>query len=426
MSILNHGIHNHGIHKQYSRSHSRSHRAILIAILSLSVFLMKVDKCASFAPRHVNANNVNKVSNVSVASIFALQCQLLGMNCATPTDFSFSFKGFSLRGGSTDVHCHGWGLLFYQGKGVRCFHDPDPCAESPIAKFVQEHPLSTYNMIAHIRYATVGKVALENVHPFTREMWGIHFSFAHNGDVPLFKLEGNDHGRVSVSGSGNGTNGNSSGNGNSLQEQQLPWVGQIQGERVYNPVGDTDSEKLFCSVLNALRARFRTLPSLPMLHGYLKELLNEIVAYDEEQTILNFIMGCGEHISFAYSWPGQRPGSTVWNALHYVVREPPFQQAALVDCDYQVDFAKLAGDGDRVAVIATKPLTLNENWVEFERNQLILFDEGKPFLESADCITAELAGHGLDSNAIPSSPLLKEDTRRFVLSNRSLFSGADI
>jgi hypothetical protein len=39
-----------------------------------------------------------------------LHCQLLGMNCRNPTDFSFSFKGFSLRGGSTDIHCHGWGL----------------------------------------------------------------------------------------------------------------------------------------------------------------------------------------------------------------------------------------------------------------------------------------------------------------------------
>ena len=32
-------------------------------------------------------------------------------------------------------------------------------------------------------------MALENVHPFTREMWGILWCFAHNGDVPTFSSE---------------------------------------------------------------------------------------------------------------------------------------------------------------------------------------------------------------------------------------------
>ena len=31
-------------------------------------------------------------------------CQLLGMNCAEPTDVTFSFTGFAARGGVTDHH----------------------------------------------------------------------------------------------------------------------------------------------------------------------------------------------------------------------------------------------------------------------------------------------------------------------------------
>lgn len=31
-------------------------------------------------------------------------CQLLGMNCNTPTDIGFSFAGFRQRGGATDHH----------------------------------------------------------------------------------------------------------------------------------------------------------------------------------------------------------------------------------------------------------------------------------------------------------------------------------
>ena len=97
-------------------------------------------------------------------------CQLLGMNCAAPTDFGFSFRGFKQRGGHTDIHSHGWGLAIYEGRGLRTFHDLLPAAESPVADLVSRYPIKTYNMMAHIRYATQGEVSLENVHPFQREM----------------------------------------------------------------------------------------------------------------------------------------------------------------------------------------------------------------------------------------------------------------
>lgn len=97
-------------------------------------------------------------------------CQLLGMNSAAPTDFSFSFRGFCRRGGHTDIHSHGWGLAIYEGKGLRTFNEPRPAAESPVAQLVSLYPIKTYNMMAHIRYATQGAVTLENVHPFRREM----------------------------------------------------------------------------------------------------------------------------------------------------------------------------------------------------------------------------------------------------------------
>ena len=53
-------------------------------------------------------------------------CQLLGMNCNTPTDIMFSFEGFRRRGGITDHHADGFGIGFFEGKGVRLFHDDKP------------------------------------------------------------------------------------------------------------------------------------------------------------------------------------------------------------------------------------------------------------------------------------------------------------
>lgn len=365
----------------------------------VALLLSKFDVTVSFGIDGVSSflKSAYRPSNTVIA------CQILGMNSATPTDFTFSWKGFSCRGGDTDVHCHGWGIAFYEGRGIRAFHDPNPAASSPIAELVSNYPMKTHNMIAHIRYATQGEVCLENVHPFHREMWGIQWSFAHNGDVPMFNC----------------------------RRGELPSLGNVQGESIeqsYNPIGDTDSEKIFCAILNALKVKFSTRPSLPELHDYLQILLKEVVDYDQEGTILNFLLSCGEHVQFAYSWPGSRPGSKVWNGLHYVIREPPFKRAALFDCDYEVDFAQLANENDRVAVIATKPLTLGEEWVEFERGELILFDSGLPHLSPEESIRSELSGHGLDTDCLPSAPKeLKEDKRRFEKRrNSQTFTGAGI
>ena len=140
-------------------------------------------------------------------------CQLLGMNCNVPTDICFSFTGFRKRGGDTDVHADGWGIAFFEGKGVRLFLDPQPSARSQIAELVRHYPICSLNVIAHIRKATQGIVSLENTHPFQRELWGTYWVYAHNGHLPQFHpaLDG-----------------------------------------TFKPVGNTDSENIFCWLLQSL------------------------------------------------------------------------------------------------------------------------------------------------------------------------------
>jgi predicted glutamine amidotransferase len=77
-------------------------------------------------------------------------CQLLGMNCAAETDFSFSLRGFCQRGGVTDIHAHGFGIAIYEGRGVRTFLDTQAAANSPVAKLVQEYPIRTYVRLEYI------------------------------------------------------------------------------------------------------------------------------------------------------------------------------------------------------------------------------------------------------------------------------------
>jgi len=104
---------------------------------------------------------------------------------------------------------------------------------------------------------------------------------------------------------------------------------------------------------------------------------------------------CGQHTLFSFSWPGARPNSTVWNGLYYTIREPPFTTAELIDMDYKVDFSTVTTQYDRVAVIATKPLTKNELWVEMKKGELLMFSKGLPYHEAKQCEIKEKEGKDL-------------------------------
>lgn len=64
--------------------------------------------------------------------------------------------------------------------------------------------------------------------------------------------------------------------------------------------------------------------------------------------------------------------------LSYIVREAPFSEAHLRDQDVTVDFSTETTPDDRVAVIATLPLTDNETWQAMAAGSLWCFEEGKP------------------------------------------------
>lgn len=252
-------------------------------------------------------------------------CQLLGMNCNVPTDICFSFEGFCARGGKTDDHKDGWGIAFFEGLGCRVFLDDHPSISSPVAAFIRQYPIKSTNVIAHIRKATIGPVGLENCHPFKRELWGRYWVFAHNGDLPTLPLE-------------------------------------LKG--TYRPVGETDSERAFCLILNTLRQGFGShKPRITDLYPVLQRITQAIASHG----IFNYLLSDGEHF-FAHC-------ST---KLCYIVRQAPFAPAHLIDEDITVDFQELTTPSDRVAVIATTSLTDNEIWTPLQPGQLLVFHQGRP------------------------------------------------
>lgn len=244
------------------------------------------------------------------------------MSANTPTDLCFSFTGLTRRGGATGPHKDGWGVAFYEGKGVRAFHESGASANSRIAEVVQTHPIKSEVAICHIRQANVGSVCLANTHPFMRELWGRYWTFAHNGQLTGF--------------------------------QALPGF--------YEPVGTTDSEALFCDILNHLRTETDRDASRQTLVAILVRLARSYAC----QGVFNLLLSNGDWL-FSYCT----------TKMASITRRAPFGPACLKDADVAVDFAAETTPDDIVSVIVTEPLTTDERWDIYEPGEWRLWRGGE-------------------------------------------------
>ena len=246
-------------------------------------------------------------------------CQLLGMNANTPTDVMFSFTGLAQR---ADEHKDGFGIAFFEDKGLCHFIDRDSARESPVAQMVRNYPIKSDNVIAHIHKATQGQVRLENAHPFVRELWGRYWVFAHNGDLK-------------------------------------DYAPRLHG--AFRPVGDTDSERAFCWLMQELAKAHASVPSIEELSCTLRELLPQPARHGT----FNMLLSNGQAL-----WAH---GST---QLYSLQRQHPFGQATLADEDLSIDLAPLTTPSDRAVIVATQPLTQGEAWQALAPGEMRVFVDG--------------------------------------------------
>ncbi len=164
---------------------------------------------------------------------------------------------------------------------------------------------------------------LQNCHPFVRELWGRYWVFAHNGDLKDFRprLHGNFH-----------------------------------------PVGNTDSEHAFCWIMQELAKSHAGVPTIDELTLTLRELAPRFA----RQGSFNFMLSNGQAL-----W--SHASTNLW----YIERRHPFLTAELSDEDLSVDFAQHTTPDDRVAVVVTAPLTVNETWTAFAAGELAVFVDGQ-------------------------------------------------
>jgi len=252
-------------------------------------------------------------------------CELLGMECNVPTDIVFSFSGLARRGGGSGPHSDGWGLALYEGRRARVFLEPAAAATSALARHVRDNAMRTLLAVAHVRRKTRGRVCLANTHPFHRELWGRSLVFAHNGTVRgAFALP----------------------------------LGR------FRPIGDTDSEHAFCALLALLERRFGD--RYPPRPTELWEAVASFGARIGRAGTFNFLLADGTHLFARCA-----------TRLCHVVRQSPFGAATLADDELRVDFAGVTTPKDRVAVVATAPLTRDEAWVHAEAGTLWVFKAGQ-------------------------------------------------
>ena len=252
-------------------------------------------------------------------------CELLGMSANVPTDICFSFAGLVQRGGTTGPHVDGWGISFYEGKACRTFKDSLPSCESRIARLVETYPIKSRAVVGHIRQANRGAVKLENTHPFIRELWGRHWTFAHNGQLDGYR-------RLNTT--------------------------------EFTPIGNTDSERAFCWILAQLRERYHMRPrNMQAAFRFVGRLCHRL----RELGVFNMLLTDGNHL-MAYCC----------NKLHWITRRAPFGEATLKDRDWRIDFAKETTPDDVVTIIATQPLTVDEEWQEMLPGEFKIFRGGEP------------------------------------------------
>ncbi|EHP85984.1 class II glutamine amidotransferase [Methanotorris formicicus] len=248
-------------------------------------------------------------------------CELLGICFNKKVNVKLSLNSFKLR---SEEHPNGWGIAFYPDGFVRLIKEPIKMNDALLANCVRWTKIKSKIFIAHIRKASAGSESYVNTHPFVRKLDDKEIAFAHNGTL--------------------------------LGYEDL----ELDG---YYPIGETDSEYVFCYLLSQIERRGIEWDK----EGFdnLLDILLDINYYGA----FNCLFSDGEYL-FAYKdYRGLRK-------LYFLKRMPPYGRIKLRDEDYVVNLGDIKDLSEEGFVIATNPLS-NENWKSFENGELMVFKNGE-------------------------------------------------
>jgi len=261
-------------------------------------------------------------------------CELFAMSSRAPATVSLSLRVLAEHGGASGPHSDGWGIAFYDDNDARVVRDTSRASNSPWVGFVEQQEIRSRFVVSHIRKATHGDIALRNTQPFGRELGGHRHIFAHNGHVPGIK----DDDRFSFD--------------------------------AYHPIGETDSDRAFCALLERLGPLWREQDGTPDLASQL-DVVTEFAHELGEFGPANFLYCDGDTLFAHGHRRTQSDGVIKPPGLYWLHR-----QCALRDPYADTAGVSVTATEQDIMLIASVPLT-SEAWQPFEEGDVAAISNGQ-------------------------------------------------
>ncbi len=263
-------------------------------------------------------------------------CELLGMSFNQPVRPRISFRRFRLRG---ECNPDGWGLAFYPDRSAQIFKEPLKATDSDLSEFIKDYPeVRSRLIVGHVRKKQQGQVSHRNTQPFSRELNGREYVFAHNGR----KVPHIHRGLTSLE------------------------LGR------FKPIGETGSEHAFCHLLKSIEER----GIKQWKHDdfqWLAEKLREMNRY----AALNVVFSDSEYLFCYHDKNG-------YKGLYFLHRKAPYGAFKVFDEDWNISFTPEKNPNQYGYIIATQPLkdkekqpSTDEKWEPFKPGELIIFRNGE-------------------------------------------------
>lgn len=256
-------------------------------------------------------------------------CELFALSSDMPANVTFSLGVFGERGGRLGPHKDGWGIAFKEGRDFRLIKEAAPASSSACLRFIEAHEFRSEIVISHIRLASVPRVnSYSNTHPFARELYGACHVFAHNGNMPGV-------------------------------------LGDSRLAPTWNfPLGETDSERAFCTLMDRLR---RALAPDEVLNGHKKlPVIQDWARALSQHGTANFLLSDSECLYAHCS-----------TSLFYIERQCLAPRESFGSSNLRVALEPPQGGGQHVSLIATQPLTTDEAWTALPPGEVVVFQRGR-------------------------------------------------
>jgi transglutaminase-like putative cysteine protease/predicted glutamine amidotransferase len=278
----------------------------------------------------------------------------------------------------------GWGIGFYPGGEpsatvLKEAAPPQGSIRSEIVK-VWEH-LESSLFLLHIRTATWGGISDANTQPFCRSFGGRDWLLAHSG---------------------------------SLRQRLEPRAGSV-----FEPVGSTDTERVFCELLSRIAASGkRSLGDLDpaTLHAWLSDL--------NDLGTLSLVMSDGRDLAVFADASGDGP-------VHMGRVTPPYERLVVGDADVAVDLTRRGAKSRKGVIVSNDPLVSETDegavaWQLVPPGTLLIVRQGAVLSEVS---RKEAAGAPKEAAAAPNALAFrsvlarptKAEVRRFTVRHRTAY-----